>query len=206
MENRKILSPFLRLSDLTIHNIDTSEEHMVLVFKDENYYIDARWDRLVLGYEGTLDTIEDYQNIFKHYLEILNKYTKLETFGKITNVLLIRFLIKEMEGDDESIKQEFKKKYLTSNLPYLEGEEQDFAIVLENKKQRELTKITFGLYKPTKDIPRLKLFSITPLLANKFANKKGLLFEFILGNDSSQVDFNTVKKLYNHQRRIIESF
>jgi len=205
-ESRKILSPYLRLANVNISNIDTSEEHIVLIFKEENYYIDARWDRLILAYEGGLDSVEEFHHITMHFFEILHKLAKLETFGKIINSILARFLIKEIEGDDKTVKREFRKKYYTSNVPSLEGEEQDFAIVIENKKDKDYTKITFGPFDADKDIPRLKLYSINPSLSSNIVEIKGLLFEALQATNSSKVDFDTFKKLYTQQRRILNSF
>jgi len=205
-ESRKILSPYLRLAEVNISNIDTSEEHIVLIFKEENYFIDARWDRLILTYEGELDSVEDFSHITKHFLEILHKVAKLETFGKIINAILARFLINEMEGDDKTVKREFRKKYYTGNVPSLEGEEEDLAIVIENKKDKDYTKISFGPFDASKDIPRLKLYLINPSLRSNIVEKKGLLFEAIQVTDSSKVDFDTFKRLYTQQRRILNSF
>ena len=200
-----IFAPYLKNCEFTVNNSDTIKEYIVLVFKEEKYIIDCRWDRIVFTSEGIRDDLKKSQGPFFTFFEIFEKLKNLDAFGEIKNVLLAEWNLIEYEKSLEEIKKLFRKSFLsdksfnsTRDLP-----NEDFSVTFTYGDQNDkFQRCTFGPFVPKKDVANYDLIPITKNLSSEFEGKKGILSESLYFEKTLQANFDSYKKA----SRSIESF
>ena len=145
----------------------------------------------------------------RYHFEILDKFQKQGSFGKVLNTLLAKWFIVE-DKDDRTYKdilKDFKSQYLTSNIPNLKGTLDDLALIIETKEGKIFSHTEFGPYNPEKDI-KVHNLNTHSLEAQKILeNAKGILVKNIISHSSPNPNFKLFSELYNYQnKKVFDSF
>lgn len=193
---KDVLSPYLRLvTSFKISNQGLLEENIKLLFEDDAYAIDVRWDKIIFTAENDINRFNDENSPISIFFEILDKLGKKESFGMITNCVFMAVMVNISEEKHEKILKDFKGQYLNSNTDKFFTEPDDIAIVLEKQENDRLTSITIGPYSP-KDIPRRNLIPFkSQELFIKLAEKNGIMMEMKVFENNKNINFKYFKEL-----------
>lgn len=196
-EYKSIFSPYLKICEFNLHNINTIEEYIVLTFKKEKFSIDCRWDRIVFVSEGIRDDLKKSQGPLFYFFEILDKLKSLPTFGKIQNILLVEWNLIEYDYELENLKEKFRKSFLSNKLlkPATEIPTEDFSVTYTYGDENEkFQRYTFGPFVQKRDIINYDLLPISRKLTTELESKKGIFSESFYFEKTSQGELDSYKK------------
>ncbi|MCR6640832.1 MAG: hypothetical protein NVV82_18030 [Sporocytophaga sp.] len=199
-----MLAPFLVLDDLTftIENVGSYNESIVLKFDNSHYQIDCRLDRLIFIYEGSGDTLQNSNGPIKLFMNVLEAYKKLDTFGKIKNILIAHTAINVLEKDPKEILVDFKNKYLNKAvLNFVDSE--DIAIILERGNEDYHIKVDFGIYSP-KDFVKHSISRFNSEYNLQFKDKFGVMAVCQISEKTKECDFDKFKVIFKESLKIIQ--
>jgi len=197
---KPIVSPFLKLGQFSIESAGSFEERIGLIFKNEKYQLDIRWDRMIFIAEGPRQDLKKTQGPLFMFFDILSKIRDSPSFGTINNCLLSEINLKEVKGDNfNEIKENFKNKYLSSTATFnLPGFEEDVAVTLQFADQTGKTfKLSYGPFYPEKNYADMKLVPITNTPPPGYKELNGLLLDCLYFETTSDVNMEVFKRMNN---------
>jgi len=203
--NRRILSPFLKLAEASI-NSDENGEYIVLIFKEERFFIDCRWDRIIFVNELERDDLTKEDGPLQQFYNILDRYKKSDSFGKITEMILASWSLNESEESFVDTVKGFKMRYLSSNIPMEFYNPTDIAITLEVNEKIRVHKITFGPFNGMKDLERFKIFSTSRSNLIEYSKKSGIIFELVDIHKTIDVSLEAFSKMLKKHNSKLNSF
>jgi hypothetical protein len=199
---RKILAPFVRLSQsIKIENQNTVEERIILNFEEENYLIIVSWDRIILRGQNSLSPYLSKNSPFEMpFLAILDRLKELDEFGSIKNVLYVVIYVKQIiKIKKEDLCLRFSDKFLNPETINLMDTTKDLAVTLEDRGVEHETTFSFGPYFGILDLTRRTIRPIN-LEALENIDFSGIMLEYKHGYSTSKVslkDFENLTKTSN---------
>lgn len=192
---RRILSPYLRIAKFNIFNQNQINEYIILLFEEDAYQIDCRFDRIVFVSEGTRDDLKKSSGPFFLFFEILQKIKESSSFGKFTNALLAEWNLKTTEKNKDEVVKTFAEKFLKEPINFnLESyPEKDYKVTLEFKNRKDELRYEFGPFQYEKDVLNYQLNSVSKKDMNTFKNMNGLLINATYFENIGDPQFSTYK-------------
>ena len=193
---KRIFTPYLRLAKFNIFNQNQITEYIILMFENEGYQIDCRFDRIIFVSEGVREDLKKSTGPFLFFFEILQKIKDFGSFGKINNALLSEWNLKETVGkNNDEIVNDFSKKFLTLNTSFniQEFPDKDYKLTLEFKNKDKQLRYEFGPFQYEKDVEGFQLNQITKKEISNYKNYKGLLINATYFENTSDPQFSTYK-------------
>ncbi len=202
---RKILAPYVKLTQsIKVENQNTLEERMILNFEEEDYFIIASWDRLLIKGQGNIDNFTTKNSSFQiPFLDIFDKIKGLEEFGSIQNVLFAINYIKKLDVEKEQLTSIFIDKSIMKNTADVLAEANDIAITLEDRSLDKQTSVSFGPYFGTSELLRRP---IAPININNLGDTDfvGVMLEYKHVNRTSDVSFDNFVAMTKSSGKIFE--
>ena len=195
---REIISPFLKLaSGFQINNQGGGNEGIMLLFQEDYFQIDCRWDRLILISEGDTSRFTDKNSSIKYFFELFETFNKLNSFGKLTHYILLVNGINLQEATSDKIIAEFESNYLNkqSIKNIISGNKvDDIMITLEFKNSSENISLSFGPFSENTDVEKRSLYPFKTAIYDKVKNKNGIMSEIKIIELVQTVDKNKLLK------------
>jgi hypothetical protein len=192
---KSIVQPYTKLGKWEINNADTYQEYIVLRFEDEGYFIDFRWDRIVFVAEGKKENLFEINGPLIFFQNMIDQLMKLEDFGKITAAILAEWLVLEIDKTEEEVVKDFRERFFGTKLPLATDYTfVDVGIIEEFKNVDSEIKLQFGPFRPTEDIPRLKIQPLLSKNKNVFNDKRGILIQAVITDKDIIPDYNHFRK------------
>lgn len=196
-EYKNIISPYLKLCEFNINNVNSIDEYVVLTFKNGKYYFDCRWDKIIFVAEGIRDDLKKAQGPLFMFFEILDKLKKLPSFGQVQNVLLAEWNLAEYDLAIEESKAKFKSTFLSKKIPeFSHGfPNEDFAITTTYGDQNDkYYRFIFGPFVPNKDAVTHNLVPLSKTIPSDWKDKNGIFSQSFLFEKTIQADLDFYKK------------
>lgn len=209
---KSILSPYLKLaSGMEIHAQNTRNEYIKLLFIEDGYTVDCRWDRMVFVSEEPLENLKNKQSsLNKVFFDIFKKISSLPSFGKITNYLMLSnglIIIDNSSFDD--LVEKFTDDYFTQKIKSnFINSPKDSAISIEYRKESQNILQQFGPFNGKKDLEKhnLRVFNEADRSLTDLENKQGYLIQVKLFEESNSINYDTCSKLINQTEEIFNTY
>jgi len=198
---KELLSPYLKLaSGFKIHGQNSPQEHIELIFEEDHFHIDARWDRLIFVTEGDLANLTDDTSITKIYFEIFDKFKGIKTFGKVNNYVTYAVGVDtRADSSKEEIITNFKSTYLKDEaLKFVSNEiDPDIAITYEYERDDINHFISFGPYLYESDLNRRNLSPYKSEDVSEIHSSNGYMIEYRISHRTQSVNKDTLVNFIN---------
>jgi len=198
------LSPFVAIaSNINVENENTKDVRYTLDFAEAQYKIIIAWDRLVIRYEGKIESLcEANSPIEEPFFNLYDRITSLEEFGKTTDYLLYALMINKMEGNKADLLAAFMSKYYQAEkIKSILSEPTDLAIIIDKKLKDDYTQVIHGPYLGLDDLNARKAFPnyINP---DKF-DGLGEMAEIKIFRKADKMNFSTFKLIFKESNQIL---
>lgn len=194
---REIVSPYLKLSSgFKLQHQNTPQEYIQLIFDEDNFHVDCRWDRIIFVSEGSLSKFKDSKSSFKIFFEIFEQIRKQPSFGKVNNYVALVHGIKLYDNKtSQDLVENFQKKFLNDNtFKICAGNDvKDLAVVLDFNELNKEVDITFGPFDPERDIQTRNLHPFKSQELNKISEDLGYIMELKLNDVTQEINFSKFK-------------
>jgi hypothetical protein len=204
---KSILSPYLKLATgMEIHGQNTRTEYLKLLFEEDGFSIDCRWDRIVFVSEGKLNNLKNSQSALnKIFYEIFDKFTALSSFGTVTNYVMVANGVKQIEDSNfEDLVEDFTNHYLTENaLSHFNGTDKDLGITTNYTRSGIDIAERFGPFNYQEDIERQNLLPFSKDDNSELKSNHGYMLQVKFYEETGSIDFN---KTANLIEKIADSF
>lgn len=190
---KPLVAPYTKHCKFEVMNIDTYKEYIVMLFKDEGYLIDLRWDRIIYIADGRKDNLFANNGPLYYFMTIFDKLKAHAEFGEVQNVVFAQWNLLEISETEAKIANNFRKQYLIS-MPILNDYQYDLGIAVDYRRKEDLVKLVFGPFRPKTDIETHKL---TPISSREVADalkKNGIFSQVISIENYSQPSLSTFKQ------------
>ncbi|GAA5522328.1 hypothetical protein LQ318_11310 [Aliifodinibius salicampi] len=207
---KSILSPYLKFaSGMQIHGQGTRNEYIKLLFEEDGYSIDCRWDRMVFVYEGEINNLKKNQSALnKIFFEIFDQISSLQSFGKITNYLIVANGVKLVENEHfEELVEKFTSHYLSDSANvHFDGDNKDSAIIVEYNKDGVDVTQKFGPYNCQNDIDKHDLLPFNMEEDTKLKKMNGLIMQLKFFEETAFINFDKTTVLIEEMNNIFQKF
>lgn len=190
---RELFSTYLRLTtSFNISNQGKLQEVIRINFDDDLYFIECRWDRIIFITQDDPKRFLKANSTMKLFWEIVEKLSKLSTFGMFKSSAFYTFEIKLLKETQEDIIKKFKAKYLTAEVDKILNQASDLGIVMEKFTPEKQITINYGVY----SYIDIKKHSLYPFISNPNSLKDdvGTLFRFQIVENYNKYDNEILKK------------
>jgi len=195
---KELFSPYLKLaSAFKIHGHNTHQERIDLIFDDENFHIDARWDRLIFVTEGDLGKFSKSNAITKLYFEILNKIESLNTFGQVNNYVAHAVGVRTKEDlAREKIINNMKSNFLKDEvLKFTPNQvDTDIAITFDFEHDDMSHSISIGPYFFESDLMKRNLSPFKTEELSHLNSCNGYMIEYKVSENIKSVNIKNLQK------------
>lgn len=193
---KEVVSPYLKLSSgFTLHNQNTPQEYIQILFEEDNFHIDCRWDRIIFVSEGSLSKFKDTKSSFKIFFEIFEKLRAQSSFGKINNYVALAHGVRIKEKEDfESLVESFQGNFLKSKVNNISAGKavDDIAIILEFTEGGKDVNLSIGPYDYEKDIDNRNLTPFKSSELNPIKENHGYIMQLKINEVTQEVNFEKV--------------
>lgn len=208
---KSILSPYLKLATgMEIHGQNTRNEYIKLLFEEDGFSIDCRWDRMVFVSEDKLDNIKKNQSsLNKIFYEIFETISSLPSFGGVTNYVMVANGIKILENSAfDEIVENFIDQYLTDVASsHFKGSNKDVAISTDYTRNGIEISERFGPYNFKEDISRQKLLPFSKDGDNSdLHSNHGYMIRANFFEDTANIDFEETSNLIDEINILFEQY
>ena len=209
---REIIAPFALLAtNIKIENENLTSSRYILLFEKDNYSIIFSWDRLIIRYEGDLDSLIINNSIIEQpFLNMVSKIKEAKYFGKITNYLCYTIFVKiypkefQSPSIQESNIKSFSKRFLNlSETDLLISNPSDFAINLEKKRDGKQQSIIFGPYRGVEDLHKRGIIAQTKKIIDN-SELNGEIAEVKILEELNNISFGKYKEAVKNSFSIID--
>jgi len=191
---KAVISPFIHGSEFTI-DVDTPYSHkIILTFRPERYFIDCRWDRLILVAEGPRSDLKTQQGPFFKFFEIY-KCFQHHFVHKAMNAYLAEWNL--IDSESNYTVQNFTDTFFTEKLNYSLPDlpDKDSSITLEFGTDKQKLIYTFGPFNYKKDVKNYNLNVVTKSGVEEYKKYNGILVQAIYNQPTESVDMDTYRTL-----------
>ncbi len=160
-------APFIKLtSGFSITSKSPQDTFLKLIFEEDSYYIDCRWDRLILVSDGTIDFFSNTNSApIKMFFEFLDILKGEKSFGNfIYCILQVYFLNQKYTGYEDIL--DSYKKFITDDVKSILPGYNDFAIHPDKRINDRNISVVFGPLNEI-DLERRDLFPFNKSLKSQ---------------------------------------
>jgi hypothetical protein len=193
---KPIVAPHLKTATgYNIGNQGTYDESILIHYKEENYAIDIRQDRLIFITESRQEKLFEPSGQMFHFFKILEEISKVNTFVCFGSIVLAEWILFESEKTPEIVANEFKEK----NIPNAIGSFHDmviddYSITQTFNGKTNSFKLVYGPFKRT-DVTTYELDNLSKDKTESLKSKNGILSQSILVEKTETIDLEIMKKM-----------
>jgi hypothetical protein len=205
--NRILVAPLLKRDDATvsIENVDTINEFIVINYPEIRLSIDFRIDRLLIVCEGNDHKLTKENGSIKHLFDLYNRIKDLETFTMPTMVVLGFWGVKIKDQSFESIVEEFKSNHY-SGMNNLIEDLSDTAITIEKVSSggKESERFDLGPFQES-DINKQNISLMFEESKSELVDKNGILIKYINSKKTKEINFANFMVQYNKLKHTLNA-
>ena len=197
---KTILSPFLRFAKFETKKINNNDV-FILNFAEEKYEITCTWNSLIFHtFEPTENILEKTGNL-THFFVILEKIKKIDSFGKIIDIIYGNWYLNTIPEDD--IISLYKDNYINDKINSIEGDDNYHQITINKQTNKYNFQIQIT---PVFNLGNLQSQGVMPKIIEDIIpiiDYKGILYNIAIVYTNYDLDslrkINAFsEKIYNH--------
>ena len=194
---RDIVNPFVKVAtSISLDAPNSHRERIILNFDDEYMQMFVTWDRIIFKSEGDIDKLKHSNSTINTvFFKLVEKISSHESFGTHLNQLLFVTYVNIKTEKKDKVYTDLKSKYLKTKADDILGEKADFAITLQEVKDKIRSSITFGPYVGIPDLSTRNMIPINNTLAAKCSGIGEMAEIKLFSENQKVVKFDSFKEL-----------